>query len=209
MGCFFPCALGDENDRAAINVADDSHLSMALAECLVIDVDAGDLDCVFPGESTAHSPLKDRSRLIPADANQGAGSLHGLTRLENVDDESHHEESEATMGLRPRHRHLHEAVLRTFRSRDAGMDEGLKLAGVQVSPGSLWGVVVAEQLILAVGARPQAAVGMLNVDVDLRRLDVKFHVARLPRSREAEDLLVGFHAKPGGYASGGRRYSPS
>ena len=155
---------------------------MALAEGLLINADAGDLDSVFPSEPTGHGPLKDMPRLIPADADQGAGSFHGLTRLENIDDESFHEKREAAVRLRPRHLCLHDAVLRTFHSRNAGMDESLELACVQVSPGSLRSVVVAGQFFLAVGARPEAAVGVLDVDVDLRRFDVEFHLGHPPRS---------------------------
>ena len=95
---------------------------MALAECLLVDADTGDLDGVVPGESTGHSPLKDMPRLIPTDSDQGTSSLHYLARLEDVDDKSLHEKREAAVRLVPRHLHLH-AVLGAFSSRDTGMAE--------------------------------------------------------------------------------------
>ena len=38
---------------------------------------------------------------------------------------------------------------------------------------------------------------MLDVDVDLRRLDVEFHLGHPAGSRETEDLLVEFRVKHG------------
>lgn len=83
----------------------------------------------------------------------------------------------------------------------------LELAAVQMPPGALRGMVVAGQLLLALRARPQAAVGMLDMDVDLRRLDVEFHFGHSPRSRQAENVLVEFRVEHEG-ASGGWRHLP-
>ena len=48
----FFSVIRDIFDRAAIDIADDGHSPMPLAECLLIDADAGDLDSVFPSEPT-------------------------------------------------------------------------------------------------------------------------------------------------------------
>ena len=110
--------------------------------------------------------------------------------LIDVDDNSFHEDCEATMWLRSRHLHLNDAVLRAFDAGNAGMGERLKLAGVPVPPGSLGGVVIAGEFLLAVGAGPLAPLGVFDVDVDLCRFDVQLHISHPPSGRKAQDLLV-------------------
>jgi len=105
--------------------------------------------------------------LIPGDADKGAGSLHGLARLEDVDHKPLHEKSEAAVGLRPRNLDLHHSVLGALDPRDTGMDERVELAGVEMPPLPLGRMVVAGQLSAAMRAAPAAALGMLDVDVDL------------------------------------------
>jgi hypothetical protein len=84
--------------------------------------------------------------LIPGDADERAGSLHGLAGLEGIDYEPLHEQSEAAVRLGPRNLDLHNSVLRALDPWNTGMDECVELAGVEMPPLPLGGVVVAGQL---------------------------------------------------------------
>jgi hypothetical protein len=103
--------------------------------------------------------------LVPGDADERAGSLHGLARLKDIDHEPLHEEREAAVRLRPRHLDLHHSVLRALDPWDTGMDERVELAGVEMPPLPLGGVVVAGQFAATMRAVPAAAIPMLDVDV--------------------------------------------
>lgn len=58
------------------------------------------------------------------------------------------------------------------------------------------------------GQGSQAAVGMLDVDVKLRRLDVEWYLGHSPGSRQAEGGLVECGVKHGA-GNPGRRHSPA
>ena len=105
--------------------------------------------------------------LIPGDADEGAGSLHGLAGLEDVDHEPLHEQSEAAVRLRPRHLDLHHSMLGALDPRDTGMHERVELAGVEMPPLPLGSMVVAGQLSASMRTVPATAFGMLDVNMDL------------------------------------------
>ncbi|GDX97244.1 hypothetical protein LBMAG47_29090 [Planctomycetia bacterium] len=99
------------------------------------------------------------------------------------------------MGLCTRHLDLHHSVLRALDPWDTGMDQRVELAGVEMLPLPLGGVVVAGQLTATMRADPAAAFGVLNVDMDLGRLDIEPHVRHLPRSGQAKNLLMEFRVE--------------
>jgi hypothetical protein len=70
------------------------------------------------------------------------------------------------------------------------MDQRVELAGVEMPPSPLGCMVVAGQLTATMWPVPAAAFGMLDVDVDLGRLDIEPHVRHLPRSGQAKNLLI-------------------
>jgi hypothetical protein len=86
----FP-AFCNELDGAAINVIDDGEITMTFAERLLIDADTGDGGGLLAGQPAGNGSLEDVPGLIPTDADDRAGSLHGLTGLEDVDHEPLHE----------------------------------------------------------------------------------------------------------------------
>ena len=141
---------------------------MTFAERLLIDADTGDGGGLLAGRPAGNGSLEDVPGLIPTDADEGAGSLHGLTGLEAVDHEPLHEQREAAVGLCPRHLDLYHSVLRALDPWNTGMDERVELAGVQMPPLPLGGVVVAGQLPATMRAVPAADFRVLEMNVDLR-----------------------------------------
>ena len=134
--------------------------------------------------------FKDVPGLIPGDANERAGSIHVMAGLENVDHQTFHEQGEAAVRLRPRNHDLYRFVLRALGPWDEGMDDCVELAGVEMPPLSLGGMVVAGQFTATLRAVPAAAFGMLDLVVDLGCLEMKSRIHHLPRSGQAEKLLV-------------------
>ena len=100
------------------------------------------------------------------------------------------------MGLCPRHPGPQHSVLRAPDPWNTGMDERVELAGVQMPPLPLRRVVVAGQLPARLRAAPAAAFGVLDMKLNLRRLDVQPHVSNLPRSGHAKNLLIEIRVEP-------------
>jgi hypothetical protein len=99
----FFLAFCNKLDGTAINVIDEGEITMAFAERILIDVDARDGGGLFAGQPAGNGSVEGGPGLIPAYADERAGSLHGLTGLEDVDHEPLHEQRKASVGLCPRH----------------------------------------------------------------------------------------------------------
>jgi hypothetical protein len=134
--------------------------------------------------------LHDVPGLVPADAQQLAGSFHGLACLQYLDHESLHQDGEPTVRLSPGDCHLNHSMFRTLHPRNAGMNERLELAGVEVTPRPFIGMVVAAQLLLTLWTLPAATFGVLDMDVNVSRPHVQSHVHNLPGIRQPKNLLV-------------------
>jgi hypothetical protein len=63
-------ALRDKLDGPAIDVVDDGQVSMAFAERLLIDADAGNRGGLLVGEAAGHGSLEDVPGLLPGDADK-------------------------------------------------------------------------------------------------------------------------------------------
>jgi hypothetical protein len=155
-------------DGAAIKVIHDGVIMMTFAERLLIDADTGDGAGLLASQPGGNGSLKDVPGLIPTVADERAGTLNGLTGLEDVEHEPLHEQREAAVGLCPRHRDLYHSVLQALDPWNTCMDERVELAGVQMPPLPLGGVVVAGQLPATMRAVAAAAFRMLEMNVDFR-----------------------------------------
>ena len=85
----------------------------------------------------------------------------------------------------------------------------MELAGVEMPPLPLRGMVVACQLTATLRAVPATAFWMLDVDVDLGRLDVEPHVRDLPRGGQAKNLLVELRVEHAPCLRGRAAFSPT
>jgi hypothetical protein len=89
------------------------------------------------------------------------------------------------------------------------MDQRVELAGVEMPPLPLGGMVVASQLTATLRAVPATAFWVLDVDVDLGRLDIEPHVRDLPRGGQAENLLVEIRVEHAPCLRGKAAFSPT
>lgn len=196
-GCrLSPTFSSDESQRYLVLLSRSSPCwRRPRCECLLVDADTSNGELFLAGHASRHRPLHDVPGLVPADAQQSAGSFHGLAGLQYLDHESLHQDREPTVRLRPGDRHLNHTMLRTLHPRNAGMNERLGLAGVEVTPRPFIGMVVAAQLLLALWALPAAAFGVLDMDMNGGRLHVQSHVHDLPGIRQPKNLLVEIDGK--------------
>lgn len=83
-------------------------------------------------------------------------------------------------------------MLRALHPRCLGDEQRLVLARVQVSPASRWGMVVADQLLVAFRATERFSTRMIHMNSNLTGIVVQFNLANLPRRLKSENLLVKF-----------------
>lgn len=109
---------------------------------------------------------------------------------EELDGHAFHEQHEAEPGLGPSGPGLAHAVLRAVLPGNAGVDEGLELAYVQVPLGPFIGVIAAGQFASAFGACPQDYLLVGLPYAHLSGLRLKLHDLYVPRTVDAQNLRV-------------------
>lgn len=92
----------------------------------------------------------------------------------------------------PRHVFLLDAMLRSIHPRHGSMQNGLKLATVQMPPTPLRSVIVTGQLGIALRATKLGAGRVFDMHVNLLPIHVKRHLRRKPRRLQAQKMLVKF-----------------
>lgn len=138
--------VGHPEDAARVEVVDDGHVGVALAEGGLVDADTARGDVLATLEATLH----DAVDLVPGQVHQ-VRDRRGARLLEPCDDEGIHQGCESRVLLRPRDRDLVDAVLGARDARYCDLEDGLVLAGRQVPPATL-AMVVARGLAPALGA---------------------------------------------------------
>jgi hypothetical protein len=94
------------------------------------------------------------------------------------------------MGFRPRNADGPNAALGTVHSRNAGNQNGLELAGIQMSPLAFLPMIVTREILLAFRAAESCPTRMIDLDLDLLILHVEFDVTDRPWRGQAKDVLV-------------------
>jgi hypothetical protein len=123
--------------------------------------------------------LHDAPGLVPADRRDRARAFDRAALQDEVDNQPLHQQGEATASLRPRHPNLLDAMRGTLDARNLGMETGLKLAGVEMAPRPLLGVIKRGQLDAALGARPPRWI-VLQPEVDALVVGLQFHTRDVP-----------------------------
>jgi hypothetical protein len=127
------------------------------------------------------------------------GVANGGALAQHIDDQAFHEQGEAPFGLGPRHFDLKHAVLRAFHARDSGMEEGLELAGIEVTPCSRLGMIPTSQLAATGRTAPSDTDSMLNMDIHPASCRVQFDVGNKPRVAQPQNPRIQvrvLHARP-------------
>jgi len=198
--------LGHKLHRSAKQVADHSHVVVTFAEGLLIDTKIACGGGLLPGLPSSDSSIHDVPGLIPADPHEPAGAGHGGTLAQHIDDQTLHEQGKTPFSLGPRHFHLKHAVLGALDARNPGMEEGLELAGVEVTPHPRLGMIPASQLAATGRTAPSDASRVLNMDIHTASGRVQLHVGNKPRFAQPQNPRIQvrvLHGRPPGLTISG------
>ena len=97
------------------------------------------------GYSYRNGTFQKRPCLVPSGPQNTHRSSDGLSRQRHVNAKSLEEDCEPTAVLSPWHSNLFHSMLRAIDSQNTGMQQGLELATVEVSPLTLGSMIVARQ----------------------------------------------------------------
>ena len=131
----------------------------------------------------------------------GHGTFHCLGHLQDFDGEAFEEQRESAVGFRPRNAYGPNAVLGTVHLRNTGNQNGLELAGIQMSPLALFPMIVTREILLAFRAAESRPTRMINLDSDRLILCVQFDVTDRPWRGQAKNVLVEFFVLHWGFLS--------
>jgi hypothetical protein len=127
--------------------------------------------------------------LVPTDAkNQPARLDSGVAQYLNG--ETLKEQGETSMWLSPWQLHLPDSVLRADNPRRPGMQKGLKLTTVQMSPHSFFGMIVQRALSSTFRAWPLQTLRVLDPDVHSLPFDIELNLRDKPGIFNPQQMTV-------------------
>jgi hypothetical protein len=127
--------------------------------------------------------------LVPAGVQQSARPEH-VALTEHVDRQSFEENGEAGHRLGPGQADAQDTVLGALDPRRPGVQVGEELAGVEVTPFPLLGVVVGRELPVALGALPAGPPRMIDPHVDPFTFSGELDPIHLPRRLKTQHVAV-------------------
>jgi hypothetical protein len=96
------------------------------------------------------------------------------------------------MGFRPSNAHGPNAVLGTVHSRNAGNQNSLALAGIQMSPLALFPMIATREILLAFRAAESYPPRRIDLDSNFLILHVEFDVTDRPWRGQVKNVRVEF-----------------
>jgi len=139
---------------------------VALAERFLIPPQEPGRNSFLPQGSPLDRPVHHMPGLIPGDVQQLAGTFDRLAGQKDIDDKAFHENGETPVGFSLGDLDLEDTVLLAADPGDTGMDHRLKLAGIQMSPSSSRGMIVAAVFPAALRAAEPTLRIMLKEDMN-------------------------------------------
>jgi hypothetical protein len=109
---------------------------------------------------------------------------------QHLDGETLKEQCEAGMRLSPWQSHLSDSVLRADNPWRPGMQEGLKLTAVQMSPHSFFGMIMQCALSSTFRARPLQTLGVLDPDIHPLLFDIELNLRHKPWIFNPQQMTV-------------------
>ena len=114
--------------------------------------------------------------LILGDVQQLAGPLDRLASQKHIDDKPFHKNGETSVGFSPRNLDLNDTMLLATDPGNTGMDQCLKLAGIQMPPSSSGGMIVATIFPFTLRAVEPTLRIMIEGDMDGLTFHLKPHI---------------------------------
>ena len=186
---FLAIPFSDLFDNISLEITDDRDVILPATSGFFIHSVLGDHPFGFSHEPALNCPFKDVPGLVPADTEDPPGGLDAGSR-QDTNREALEQHREPGVGLSPWELDLTDAVLRTLDPGRIGMEKGLKLTAVQMTPDPLSSVIVERPFSRAFRAGPLEPFGMLDPDINPLLLDVQFNSADAPRGLYSEQMPV-------------------
>lgn len=164
-----------------VQIVNQRDIVLPLSKGLLVDANSREWIVGLTGLSTRRGLLKNGPCFIPSGTQQNTSSFDSLCGQENVDSKPHEHECKPTTLLCPRNRNRFDAMLRAIHSRLPGDEACLELAGVEMTPSTLLGMVVARQFGLTFRATKLRSSRMIDLYPNLRRSSIEFNIGDFPR----------------------------
>ena len=171
---------------------------------LLIDTNVGNLVLVTLQYASLHSAEHDGIDRTPGQTRERANSLGSGTGLKQFDNESRHQAGAMAVTLGPRHSQFFDCAVPIFGLGNKCLDDGLELAGIEVTP---------QALAPAIYMRPLGGVGGVAPDLTLLQNHFDHHtligqgqvnLSDRPWGLQSKTMLIQrgiFHAQAGSIGS--------
>ena len=133
--------VSDPENAIPVQIVHDCYVLGALAERRLVDPDATRSLLLPARQPSPDGAVLDPGHLIPAER-QLPRHRREARLLEPVDHQRLEECRKPALRIRPRHHDLHDTVFRAVHSRHPCREQRLVLAGVEMPPGPLLGMIV-------------------------------------------------------------------
>jgi hypothetical protein len=163
---------------------------VALAERFLIHPQEPGWNGFLPQHAPLDGTIHHMPGLIPGNVQQLAGACDRLAGKKHIDDKPLHEHGEPPMWFGPGNLDLDNPVLLAMNPGDAGVDKGLKLAGVQMPPGPSRRMVVATVFPVAFWTTETALEIMFKEYMNRLAFHLKPHIHHFPRRGQTKYLLI-------------------
>jgi hypothetical protein len=140
--------------------------------------------------ATFHGSLHDGGDSRPGQASERADSLPGWAGLKQFDHECSHQGAHKAVTLCPRNRQFFNRAVGIFELGNSSLDEGLKLAGVQVPPLALRPAMNMRPLGGISGVRPDLNFLQNHLDHHTLVSQGKVNLLDRPRGLQSKKMLL-------------------
>lgn len=184
--------LGDLQDATLALISQHGDVAVPPLDGLLIEGQLGPGLLGIPAaDASCHGPLHQVVHLSGRETEDLGRFVLDLGGQQEVNGEAFEEEGEARVCCAPGSFHRLGPVLGTDHPGQGGDEQGLVLAGVQVTPGSFLAMVVEGSDVLADGAAPERGIVMMReLDADFSSFQVQFYMLYIPGGFDAQDLTV-------------------
>ena len=174
----------------AVNVGQDAGIAVAFFRTLLVNAQIRNFLLCAAQHASFHGADHDAVDRAPGKARQSAHALGRRTDLKQLDHKAGHQGGDAAVALGPGHSQLFDSAVAVLELGHACLDEGFKLAGIQVSPLAFAPAVDMGSLGGVRGVRPHLVFLENNLHHDTLICQRKIHRLDRPRRLQSKKVFV-------------------
>ena len=188
----------------AVDVSQDAGVSVAPLRALLIDAKVRNLFLGTSQHSALHGANHDGIDRTPGQPGERADGLGGGTCLQQFDNEGRHQRGDPAVTLSPRHCQFFDRSVVIFELGNPRLDDGLELAGVQVTPLAFGPAIDVSPLGGVGGVAPNLTLLQNHFDHHTLLGQGQVNLSDRPRGLQSKKMLIQrgiFHAQAGNIES--------